>query len=68
MAQEGTLRTTPISDIAIPDGVREALGRRLDRLSEETNELLGSPPSSGASSATTRCGSSGTTTRTLLRG
>jgi serine/threonine protein kinase/class 3 adenylate cyclase len=40
MAQEGTLTKTSISDIAIPDGVKEALGRRLNRLSEETNELL----------------------------
>jgi tetratricopeptide (TPR) repeat protein len=40
MAQEGTLTATSISDIAIPEGVRQALGRRLDRLSEETNALL----------------------------
>jgi class 3 adenylate cyclase len=40
MAQEGTLSKDSISDIAIPDGVREALGRRLNRLAEETNELL----------------------------
>jgi class 3 adenylate cyclase/Cdc6-like AAA superfamily ATPase len=40
MAQEGTLTKESISDIAIPDGVREALGRRLNRLREETNELL----------------------------
>jgi class 3 adenylate cyclase/tetratricopeptide (TPR) repeat protein len=40
MAQEGTLTKTSISDIAIPDGVREALGRRLNRLTDETNELL----------------------------
>jgi class 3 adenylate cyclase/Cdc6-like AAA superfamily ATPase len=40
MAQEGTLTRDSISDIAIPDGVREALGRRLNRLSEETNEIL----------------------------
>jgi len=40
MAQEGTLTKTSIADIAIPDGVREALGRRLNRLTEETNELL----------------------------
>jgi predicted ATPase/class 3 adenylate cyclase len=40
MAQEGTLTKTSISDIAIPDGVREALGRRLNRLSEEANEIL----------------------------
>ena len=40
MAQEGTLTRNSISDIAIPDGVREALGRRLNRLTEETNELL----------------------------
>ena len=40
MVQEGTLNADSVSDIAIPDGVREALGRRLDRLSEEANELL----------------------------
>ncbi|MEX2158463.1 MAG: protein kinase [Dehalococcoidia bacterium] len=40
MAQEGTLTRDSVSDIAIPDGVREALGRRLNRLSEETNDLL----------------------------
>lgn len=40
MAQEGTLTKESVSDIAIPDGVREALGRRLNRLSEEANELL----------------------------
>ncbi|MCI0856932.1 MAG: protein kinase, partial [Chloroflexi bacterium] len=40
MAQEGTLTSDSVSDIAIPDGVREALGRRLNRLSEETNDLL----------------------------
>jgi class 3 adenylate cyclase len=40
MAQEGTLTADSVSDIAVPDGVREALGRRLDRISEESNELL----------------------------
>jgi predicted ATPase/class 3 adenylate cyclase len=40
MAQEGTLSADSVSDIAVPDGVREALGRRLDRISEEANELL----------------------------
>ena len=40
MAQEGTLTKESVSDIAIPDGVREALGRRLNRISEEANELL----------------------------
>lgn len=40
MAQEGTLTKDSVSDIAIPDGVREALGRRLNRLREETNDLL----------------------------
>jgi tetratricopeptide (TPR) repeat protein len=40
MAQEGKLTAESVSDIAIPDGVREALGRRLDRISEEANELL----------------------------
>ncbi len=40
MAQEGSLTAESVSDIAVPDGVREALGRRLDRISEEANELL----------------------------
>ena len=40
LTQEGTLTKTSLSDIAIPDGVREALGRRLDRISPETNETL----------------------------
>jgi len=40
MAQEGKLTAESISDIAIPDGVREALGRSLDRISDEANELL----------------------------
>ncbi len=35
MAQEGTLSDDSVSDIAIPDGVKEALGRRLDRVSED---------------------------------
>jgi len=39
LTQEGKL-TESVSDIAVPDGVREALGRRLDRISEEANELL----------------------------
>ena len=40
MAQEGTLDATSLSDITIPDGVREALGRRLDLISEDGNVLL----------------------------
>ena len=40
MVDEGTLESTSVSDMALPDGVREALGRRLDRLSEDANELL----------------------------
>ena len=40
MAEEGTLSKDSVSDIAVPEGVREALGRRLNRLSGETNELL----------------------------
>ena len=40
MAQEGTLTATSVTDVAIPEGVRQALGRRLDRLSEATNALL----------------------------
>jgi class 3 adenylate cyclase len=40
MAQEGKLTAESVSDIAIPDGVKEALGRRLDRISVEGNDLL----------------------------
>jgi predicted ATPase len=40
MAEEGTLGRASVSDIALPDGVREALGRRLDRLSADANALL----------------------------
>ncbi len=38
MTEEGAL--SGADDVTLPDGVREALGRRLDRLSEEANELL----------------------------
>ena len=40
MVEEGTLENDSVSDISLPDGVREALGRRLDRLSADANELL----------------------------
>ncbi|MGI8926815.1 MAG: adenylate/guanylate cyclase domain-containing protein, partial [Tepidiformaceae bacterium] len=40
LVQEGAFSKRSISDIAVPDGVKEALGRRLDRISAETNELL----------------------------
>src|SRR3546814_653078 len=40
MAEEGSLARDSLSGIAIPGGVKEALGRRLDRLSPEANELL----------------------------
>jgi len=40
LTQEGAFSKESVSDIAVPDGVREALGRRLDLLSEEANELL----------------------------
>ena len=40
MAQEGSLDKASVSDVAIPEGVKEALGRRLDRVSSEANELL----------------------------
>ena len=39
MTQEGTLGAS-ISDVRIPEGVKEALGRRLDRLSDDANALL----------------------------
>jgi len=40
MAEEGSLAKDSLSNISIPEGVKEALGRRLDRLSPEANELL----------------------------
>ena len=40
MAEEGAFSSASLSDIRIPEGVKEALGRRLDRLSPEANELL----------------------------
>ncbi|MEZ4492243.1 MAG: protein kinase [Dehalococcoidia bacterium] len=40
MAEEGTLSADSSMEVALPDGVKEALGRRLDRLSPEANELL----------------------------
>jgi tetratricopeptide (TPR) repeat protein len=40
MTEEGSFEADSVSDIALPDGVREALGRRLDRLSAEVNEQL----------------------------
>jgi class 3 adenylate cyclase len=40
MAEEGTISRDSVTDIRLPEGVREALGRRLDRLSEDANELL----------------------------
>ncbi len=40
MAQQGTLTATSLSDVALPEGVVQALGQRLDRLSGQCNELL----------------------------
>jgi class 3 adenylate cyclase len=41
LASEGKLKDIePGADLEIPQGVREVVGRRLDRLSEETNEAL----------------------------
>ena len=40
MAEEGTLTRDTLTDVRLPEGVREALGRRLDRLSNEANEML----------------------------
>ena len=40
MVEEGTLTAGGSREVALPDGVKEALGRRLDRLSPEANELL----------------------------
>ena len=40
MAEEGTLTSESVGDIALPDGVKEALGRRLNRLSDEASDFL----------------------------
>ncbi len=40
MTEEGTISATSVSDVALPEGVRQALVRRLDRLSEEANAML----------------------------
>ena len=42
MASEGSLESSARRrwDVSIPQGVREVVGRRLDRLSEEANEML----------------------------
>jgi tetratricopeptide (TPR) repeat protein len=40
LTQEGTLLASRVSDIRVPEGVKEALGRRLDRLTPETNATL----------------------------
>lgn len=40
MTEEGTLTRQSVSDIRLPEGVKEALGRRLDRLSAEANDVL----------------------------
>jgi class 3 adenylate cyclase len=32
--------TVPVSDVGVPEGIRDALGRRLSRLPVETNEVL----------------------------
>ncbi|MEO6397265.1 MAG: protein kinase [Tepidiformaceae bacterium] len=40
MAEEGCLTADSSMGVALPEGVKEALGRRLDRLSPEANELL----------------------------
>jgi tetratricopeptide (TPR) repeat protein len=40
MAEEGTLAADSVAEVKLPEGVKEALGRRLDRLSEGANDLL----------------------------
>lgn len=40
MTQEGAMQRGSEVRLALPESVREVLGRRLDRLSEECNELL----------------------------
>jgi eukaryotic-like serine/threonine-protein kinase len=40
LASEGRLAAGTVSELQIPQGVREVVGRRLDRLSEKTNQAL----------------------------
>ena len=40
MAQEGALSGRAAASVVIPEGVREVLGRRLDRLSEDCDDLV----------------------------
>ncbi len=40
LSDEGLLTKDSLSELAVPAGVKEALGRRLNRLSPGTNELL----------------------------
>lgn len=40
MTEEGRLTAESMSGMAIPEGIRQALGRRLDGLSEDANALL----------------------------
>jgi class 3 adenylate cyclase len=40
LAAEGTLEAPGAASLTIPQGVRDVVGRRLDRLSEEANEAL----------------------------
>ena len=40
LTEEGRLARGHSAEFAVPEGVREALGRRLDRLSEDANVLL----------------------------
>ena len=40
LTEEGTITTAEASSVRVPQGVKEALGRRLDRLSERARELM----------------------------
>lgn len=40
LATEGTLESSAAGSLTIPQGVRDVIGRRLDRLSEEANKAL----------------------------
>ena len=51
LAAEGTLEEASTATLAIPQGVRDVVGRRLDRLSAQANEALARrQPRSGATS------------------
>jgi predicted ATPase len=58
LAAEGTLTDPSSASVAIPQGVRDVIGRRLDRLSPQANKALavGAAIGRGAAAGTDRLG------------